>query len=309
MRVMLVHNPNSGDSDHEREQLVSMLTRAGHRVEYHSSKGPWQTALSGRPDLVAVAGGDGTVGEVARAVTGSGTPIAILPMGTANNIARFLGLTDIPSPELVAGWNRASLCPFDFGVARGPWGSSMFLESIGLGVLADLMHEIDAGGSGYVNQIDDRSERIDAAIEVLQQIVRDASPLPCEIMLDERDYSGEYLLVEVLNFGAAGPNLRLAPDADGGDGVLDVVLVPAQERRWLENHLAALRGGRKPIAPHRAHHGRRVTIRCAGARLHLDDELWAAMVDAPSETRVEAVVQTHALTFVVPDRVRRRGAS
>ena len=43
-------------------------------------------------DLVAVAGGDGTVGEVAEALLGTDVPIAILPTGTANVVAREYGI-------------------------------------------------------------------------------------------------------------------------------------------------------------------------------------------------------------------------
>ena len=187
-----------------------------------------------------VAGGDGTVGQVARATAGRAIPIAILPTGTANNIAGWLKLTGIPIEELVAGWTRASLQPFDLGVARGRWGTSRFLESVGVGLLAETMAEIDAGGAGYVNQLNGRETRITAARELLQSVLRRTRAVRCDLQLDELTLAGEYLLVEVLNFGAAGPNLRLAPDADGADGLLDVVVVEAHERSWLEKHLSAI---------------------------------------------------------------------
>lgn len=305
MRVLLVHNPSSGDDDHEREEMVELLKAAGHRAEYRSSKADWRRGLAERPELVAVAGGDGTVGEVARTLAGTGTPMTILPTGTANNIARFLGLTGVPHVQLVGGWAGGSLCPFDLGIAETSRSPFPFLESIGLGVLAELMYEIESGGSGYVNELSDRRERIGAAIDVLQRIVRAARPIPCAVRLDGRDYSGEYLLVEVLNFGAAGPNLRLAPNGNGADGALDVVLVQAHERRWLEDHLEAVRTGEEHVSPHRARHAERVTIRCSGGRLHVDDEL----EENGAGSEVRASVQRHALTFLVPEGVRGSDAA
>jgi len=55
-----------------------MIQSAGHKVKYQSSKEKdWKKALRKRCDVIAVAGGDGTVGKVARRLVGSPTPIAI----------------------------------------------------------------------------------------------------------------------------------------------------------------------------------------------------------------------------------------
>ena len=241
MRVSLIHNPGAGDDDHSGEQLVDLLTQAGHQVRYHSSKTAWHATLDDRPDLLAVAGGDGTVCEVAKAIAGRNIPITILPTGTANNIAGYLGLSEIRLQALVNGWRAAALQPFDLGVARGPWGTHRFLESVGVGVLASLISEIDAGGAAYVNELNGRTARLDAALDVLERVLKRSTPLECQVELDDLQLSGEYLLIEILNFGAAGPNLPLAPHADGGDGMLDVALVEAHERSWLEQHVSDIR--------------------------------------------------------------------
>jgi hypothetical protein len=78
--------------------------------------------LDKRADLVAVAGGDGTVASVARRMVGRGIPVAVLPMGTANNIARSLGLLKKSFEELVEGWRDARRVPLDVGIVCGPWG-------------------------------------------------------------------------------------------------------------------------------------------------------------------------------------------
>jgi len=64
----------------------------------------WKKALKKPGDIVAVAGGDGTVGKVARRLIGSPTPIAILPLGTANNIANTLDVTGKSLKELIRSW-------------------------------------------------------------------------------------------------------------------------------------------------------------------------------------------------------------
>jgi diacylglycerol kinase family enzyme len=299
MRVALVHNPKSGDDDHEGEHLVELITRAGHDVRYHHSGKGWEASLDWELDLLVVAGGDGTVSEVARETADRSIPMAILPTGTANNIAGWLGLCDVPVEALVAGWSRGTRQPFDLGVARGPWGTFHFLESIGVGLLAELMAEIDEGASGYVNELSRREHRIKAALGVLDRVLRRSNGIACDILLDDRRLSGEYLLVEVLNFGAAGPNLELAPVADCGDGLLDVVLVEAHERALLEEHLAAVRSDARHVPPLPIYHARQVTLDCAPSWVHLDDELWS---DEKNGTGFGAAasLRRHALTFLVP---------
>ena len=299
MRVLLIHNPKSGDDDHAGEHLVELLTSAGHQVSYFRSNDRWQTGLDAQPELIVVAGGDGTVADVARVADGRGIPITILPTGTANNIAGGLGLSDVPHETLVAGWTRGTLRPFDLGVASGPWGRRTFLESVGTGALAELMSEIDRGGSGYVNELDDRGQRIEAAIDVLQRIVSGSAGVRCELEIDGRELAGEYLLVEVLNFGAAGPNLRLAPGADGGDGRLDVVLVGVHEREALARHLQATEEGPELPGLWQVHHATRVRLRWGPAPLHIDDELQDAAGEG-IEMMVE--IEPGALRFLVPGR-------
>ena len=63
------------------------------------------------------------VGKVAKHLIDKHLPIAVLPMGTANNIAKTLGLSDRPLEQLIAGWSAAPRVNFDVGVASGPWNS------------------------------------------------------------------------------------------------------------------------------------------------------------------------------------------
>ncbi len=298
MRIAVVHNPQSGDDDHEAEHLIQPIRDAGHDVSYHQSRKGWEASLNQALDLVVVAGGDGTVAEVARATVDRSIPLTILPMGTANNIASWLGLSGVPVEALVAGWSRGTLQPFDLGLARGPWGTFQFLESIGVGLLAEVMSEIDEGASSYVNELSRRETRIRAALGVLDRVLRRSNGIPCEIVLDDRRLSGEYLLVEVLNFGAAGPNLELAPAADCADGLLDVVLVEAHERALLEEHLAALDSGARHVPHLPIYHARRVRLDYAPSCVHLDDELWSD--ENALRGSFEATLRPKALTFLVP---------
>ena len=147
MRITLIHNPRAGKQDDgEGEDLRKLLKKAGHKVRYHSSKdGEWKRSLKKPADLVVVAGGDGTVGKVTRRMVGRGVPVALLPSGTANNIARTLGLVERPFEDLVRGWEGARRVKLDVGIAAGPWGERYFVEGVGAGLFAGACQGEGAG--------------------------------------------------------------------------------------------------------------------------------------------------------------------
>jgi diacylglycerol kinase (ATP) len=302
MRVTLVHNPNAGDKTHGREQLVQLLTESGCDVDYRSSGGDWRASLSNPPDCVAVAGGDGTIAEVAAALAGTGVPIAVLPLGTANNIALALGLSETPIPELIAGLLLASRQRIDLGTTRGPWGQTHFLESVGAGLLSDTIADIDHGESGFVNELDDSDSRVIAAVQVFERMVRTATPVSYQVTLDGYDLAGEYLLVEVMNVAAAGPNLRLARYANASDGLLDVVLIREHDRELLLDELSsdASDRGRPLTLPIRR--ARRVTISCQCDLFHVDDTLHR--FDSRSEFSIEVGLDGGVVTVLLPQRRR-----
>src|SRR5262249_8563377 len=136
MRVTLIHNPTAGDDKQPTKgQFEALIREAGHEVRYQSvrEKG-WSKVLKKSADLAAVAGGDGTVGKVARRLIGRGIPIAVLPVGTANNIARTLGIAQQSVIQLIPSWSTARHLSWDAGLATGPWGERVFIEGVGAGL-------------------------------------------------------------------------------------------------------------------------------------------------------------------------------
>ena len=133
---MLLHNPTAGGAHPSAVELMEQLRAAGFSPRYQSTKDDsYREALNQDWDLVIVAGGDGTVTRVARGLRDRTTPIAILPIGTANNIARALGLEgDVAG--LIARLGTAKPRRLDVGVAEGPWGKRRFLEAVGFGAIA-----------------------------------------------------------------------------------------------------------------------------------------------------------------------------
>jgi diacylglycerol kinase (ATP) len=302
MRVTLIHNPTAGAQEHDRDTLLELLREAGHGAEYVSSdQRGWPSALDLPSDLVAVAGGDGTVAKVARAMAGRSTPLAVLPLGTANNISRTLGLYGVALPVLVEGWGAARRQPFDLGVALGPWGSFRFVEGVGVGALATTITDLETSGNGPLDG-KPPDELMATVVEMVKARVEQLDPPHLDLRLDGVDVSGDYIMVEVMNIRQVGPNLAFAPSADPGDGLLDVVLVAARDGERFRAHLADyLRGDALPqvVTVQRCS---RIQLTWNGFDVHLDDEPWPG--DRSPRPRdlavVEIGVERHALHVLVP---------
>ena len=276
MRVTLIHNPGAGRQEYDAKALMKLLRRAGHRPRYQSSKDKgWDRALDKRADLVVVAGGDGTVAAVARRMVRRGVPVAVLPAGTANNVARSLGLLNRPFEDLVRGWRDARRVPLDVGLASGPWGERYFIEGIGAGLFAALLvrSEQNEGKKEKDNKTKGPAKVVDSALRRLKELAEVAEPVEIGAQLDGVDISGNYLLFEAVNLPYIGPNLYIAPDTRDGDGKLEVVLVPESRRGRLVKYLEHWHENRARPSLLPSRRGQHLQIEWTGFALHIDDKL------------------------------------
>ncbi len=311
MRVTLIHNPGAGRTDHRgKDELVALLEDAGHAVRYQSSKDDdWDEALDAPADLVVAAGGDGTVGRVARRMAGRNVPVAALPAGTANNIARTLGLVDGTPEELVRGWESARRIRLDIGMAEGPWGKRSFVEGVGVGLFAALLARSDENPRGRKPKKQKgkhAAKTVDGALRRLSEQAEDCEVLDIAARLDGKDISGRYLLLEAVNLRYVGPSLFLAPDAEPGDGLLDVVLVGEAERPRLIRYLDRWQDNRERLAVLPTLRGRKLELEWTGVPLHIDDKLRPKKSAGPDEVAGMVQVSVGAAVEVLLPAVRKR---
>ncbi|HUQ24539.1 MAG TPA: diacylglycerol kinase family protein [Burkholderiales bacterium] len=293
MRVTLIHNPGAGaKSGGDKKRLLKLLEDAGHDVRYQSADDEdWEDALADEVDLIAVAGGDGTVGRVARGIVGRGIPVAPLPSGTANNISRSLGLIDQPFEDLVRAWPDGRRVKLDIAVAEGPWGTRSLVEGLGMGLFARLL-----AGPRPRRLPRKPEEKVSHTLERLRQRAQRAKQIALKATLDGKDISGDYLMLEAVSIPYVGSNLFLAPESKPGDGQLDVVQVTTDERDRLVHYLTTWQENRERLAVLPSHRGKRLTLEWTGYELHLDDKLWpgdgdTAKPPARIELRIDAAVE------------------
>ena len=243
------------------------MRRAGHEiVDVVSKLDELLVTLSKRrPDLIVIAGGDGTVSRAACALVGRHVPLAILPLGTANNTALSLGLKG-SMDALVAGWARGTRRRFDLGTVVEGEELAPFSEAVGWGIFPDVMAETED-----MEFPDEREETLARDRRLFRATIERAKADHYEIEVDGETIAGEYLLVEIVNIPYIGPHLEVSPCSNPSDGRFELVLAGESERTALlelTDSGTIAEGVRLPTRS--ATH---VTVRSAARRYHRDGKL------------------------------------
>lgn len=267
MRVTLLHNQSAGSENHAADELKAAIEGAGHRlVEVSSGLEELIASVRERPaDVIAIAGGDGTVGRAACALAGCGIPLAILPLGTANNTAAALGVRGEPD-ELVRGWTSARRAPFDLATLRAGDTLAPFSECAGWGVFPTVMEL-----TRRMSLQDEPEDTIDRDRAVFQTVIESSAPRPYAIRVDGERVAGEFLLVEIVNIALIGPRLSLSPESDPSDGLLELVLAGESERKPL--YELATTGRIESDVRLRTLRGKHIEVETGVESYHLDGSL------------------------------------
>lgn len=286
-RVTLVHNRKAGDGRHCRDDLIDLLARADYRVSYVDYKrcDDLSGALDATADLIAVAGGDGTIAKVAAHARPNGPPIGLLPLGTANNIAKSLAL-DGPLDRLVAGWSARRLRPVYAIEAAGPWGRRRLFEGLGFGAfeqaIVDMPKKADIAGARRIFA----AAALNTAAEHL------------DLDLDSEIVPGPFALLEISTVPLVGPNLALAAAANPAGPEFTICLLgdDRDERQSLSRWIAAPEDKPAPVSLRTAV---RATITGRFRRVRLNGHIEEMEPDVEPQT-IRLAGETEPLHFLVP---------
>ncbi|MBN2476502.1 MAG: protein BmrU [Pirellulales bacterium] len=222
-RVVVSVNPNAGSrSARERvlhlrrlleaQGLETEIVEALDNAEFLAKK--WHS--QGRLRCLVSVGGDGTAAELVNR-TASGLPMTLLPAGNENLLARYLGLGD--SPETVCRTiTDGKLIHLDAGAANG----RIFLLMISCGFDADVVRRVHDSRTGHVSW---RSY-----FKPILKSIRSYHYPRLRVYWDDQSGDAadrsrpslEACWTFAFNLPCYGMGLRLAPRADGRDGLLDV---------------------------------------------------------------------------------------
>jgi diacylglycerol kinase (ATP) len=275
VQANLIYNPNSGMFNSvQAEELQEALAQAGYEPVYAvtNTEADLDPIIARAEGLLVVAGGDGSVRSVVTRNLERRLPMAIIPLGTANNIARLYGITGRPA-DIIAGLRHPVKAHLDVGSVRGPWGQDYFLETFGIGLWATILnlYQPEMGRS--------LARSISAGVQALSEY----DPIHPRMWLDGEEISGEFVLVEALNTNAFGPRIKAAPEADPDDGLFDLVSLDADQRdNLLSFIIAMLNDELREMPGFNLRRGRELRIDWSGFPVHVDAEVRPPSTTAPA---------------------------
>lgn len=221
-KVRFIYNPYSGENIilHELDKVMKLHQEKGYQVvPYRIQK---DRDIDEAFDIidkdykyVLVAGGDGTVDSVVNAMMNSeiSLPIGILPVGTANDFGKFLGI-----PSDVTKACKQILESEPKAVDIGKINDKYFVNVASSGLFTDVSQKTDLNLKNTIGKLAYYLK----GIEEIPNFRR----LKVHLKSKEVDFNGEMYLILVFNGQTAG-NFKLATRADVNDGYLDVIMIKA----------------------------------------------------------------------------------
>jgi diacylglycerol kinase family enzyme len=221
--VLIAVNPHAGARNRQAiaEDLRQQLQGMGLRVSIcpgidELAEQAAARLAAGSLRAVVAAGGDGTISLVANR-TPPGTPLAILPLGTENLLAKYMEVEADPQ-QLCRAIAAGCCAPLDAGQA----GGRLFTLMAGCGFDADVVRRLHEGRTGHIHHLSYAKPILDAIrkYEYPELRVRYA---PADAG-DDAELTEEIVArwVFVVNLPRYAGGLSFAPQASGTDGLLDV---------------------------------------------------------------------------------------
>lgn len=212
-QILFIINPKAGQR--KTRQLIRELKQLNTKVDFRISQYPGNSFEIAKENLsnytyFVVAGGDGTVNEVAPALVGTKGILAVLPVGSGNGFAREFGFTKDVN-QLISDIQHGKIIHSD--VLR-----------------INNRICVHIAGSGFDSAVTrdfenlKRHSFLNYAFSILK-VVLNYRPIEATIQLENETISGKFFMINIANTAQFGYNVRIAPEANPADGSFDLVLV------------------------------------------------------------------------------------
>jgi diacylglycerol kinase (ATP) len=191
-------------------------------------------AVADGVDALVALGGDGMVHLALNAVAGTDTPLGVIPAGTGNDLAATLGLPrkdPVAAAGIVADRLRDDAAwPMDAIRVGEKWFGCVL-------------------SAGFDSRVNDRANRMswpkgrmryNFAIVAELRVFK---PLRFEVVLDGEPFTTEAMLIAIGNAKSYGAGMKVLPDADVRDGMLDVMILgPVSKPEFLKTFPKVFKG-------------------------------------------------------------------
>lgn len=234
-RALLVANPGARKGAEGLPDALGLLQAAGFEVLDGGIESPGDISRvigerKGEADLVVVGGGDGTLSAALAGLVDAGLPVGILPLGTANNLARTLGIpTELA--EAVKVIAAAATRAIDLGRVNDRY----FLTTASLGLSVRITEEISDEEKARWGRM--------AYARAALRVLRDARPFRATIRYDAGTLETRTVQIVVGNGRFYGHAMTVAEDARIDDQQLDFYSIEVRHWWRILTLLPALRRG------------------------------------------------------------------
>ncbi|WP_376697135.1 diacylglycerol/lipid kinase family protein [Wenzhouxiangella sp. EGI_FJ10305] len=275
--TLLITNPGSRSGGDDIEQAAERLRETGpvELVRPDQPRALPETIRhrGGEFDRIVLGGGDGTVNLALDALMEVDRPVGLLPLGTANDLARSL---DIPRKldRAIDIIQAGHLRRLDVARVNGV----SFINAIGIGLGPRMTREMDSGSKSQLGLL--------AYLKGIVQALQRETAFSARIQSEERTREGEYVQITIANGINYGGGMTVADDAKLDDGRLDVLLVPKQSRLSLLGNALRFRSGLTRAADTLTH------WRCSEISIETDTTM---DVTADGEFLTETPVECHVI--------------
>jgi YegS/Rv2252/BmrU family lipid kinase len=160
------------------------------------------------PTHVYIAGGDGTISTIIKGLLEQNIVFGLIPTGSMNNIGQSLGIGD-DIESAVKTINKGRVKPMDLGKING----DIFIESIGIGLVAEIMHRI--------GEQDSKKEIFKVAQHTIAEMAT-TDTIPLKMKADSKEEEIETIWLTVTNTGRAAAAL-VDSSSDIHDNLFELV--------------------------------------------------------------------------------------
>lgn len=232
--VLVVHGARADRAD--IRHLVTWVREKGHFVEPHATfevgeaNAVASDAARRGVDVVVAAGGDGTVNEVVNGLDGYDVPLGIIPLGTANDFARQVGIPADADHAMDVILQRKAR-RLDTAALNG----RRFLNVSTGGVGAEATAETPADAKEVLGPVAYAISGMRKFAEFKSQYAKFAG--------DGFEYEGEFLMFAVGLTRSTGGGTMVTPLASAVDGLLDLCIVEGMSRGEFARTVLRVRRG------------------------------------------------------------------
>lgn len=222
-RALVLLNRKARRAEVAGEAGLARLRAAGFELIEEAARQPTEVSqiirrYRGQVDAVVVGGGDGTLSQAADGLVEAGLPLGILPLGTANDLARTLGLPIDPvaAADVIAAGHQRRI---DLGWVNGTHFFNVAMIGLGVGVTRRLRRE------------QKKKWGVLAYLFAAAQLVTHARPFRADIRTETEAIRVRTVQIAVGNGRHFGGGLTVDEAATIDDGVLHLISVEV-ERWW-----------------------------------------------------------------------------